>query len=227
MDWFRWHHGTATDPKWRLVANASERSVTEVLAVWALILERGSQSAERGCITGWDDRVAAAALDLTPAAVQAIRDAMQEVTLTGEVITRWHERQPKREDGAAERARRWRAEKKREETQPNATERNRTPDKSRVEDTDKRERKRATALPDSWKPNEAHAALATERGVGLGEEAESFRDHAKANGRTLLDWDAGFRNWLRKATPRKGLHVVKGGKADEEYDDSWFAEVGG
>jgi hypothetical protein len=97
-----------------------------------------------------------------------------------------------------------------------------------AEVTEKRESsKRARALPDSWGPNDAHRELATERGVDAAEEAEAFRDHAAANARTQVDWDASFRNWLRKATPRKGLRVVKGGKADDDYDDSWFAEVGG
>ena len=61
--------------------------------------------------------------------------------------------------------------------------------------------KRATPLPEDWQPNEAHLALAVERGVNAGEELEKFRDWAAANGATKKDWDATFRNWLRNARP--------------------------
>lgn len=60
-------------------------------------------------------------------------------------------------------------------------------------------KKRATSIPESWAPNDGHSKLALEHGVQLLTEASKFRDHAQANGRTLKDWDAGFRNWLRKA----------------------------
>lgn len=61
-------------------------------------------------------------------------------------------------------------------------------------------KKRATPLPDNWQPTDAHATQALELGVHLTDEADKFRDHAKATGRTLKDWDAAFRNWLRNAT---------------------------
>lgn len=35
-------------------------------------------------------------------------------------------------------------------------------------------------------------------------ELAKFRDHAKTNGRTAKDWDAAFRNWLRKADEKHG-----------------------
>ncbi len=42
IDWFRWHHGSVTDPKFQLVAKKSGASVAEVVAVWAALLEHGS-----------------------------------------------------------------------------------------------------------------------------------------------------------------------------------------
>ena len=60
-------------------------------------------------------------------------------------------------------------------------------------------KKRATPIPDAWTPKDGHSKLALEHGVQLLTEASKFRDHAQATGRTLKDWDAGFRNWLRKA----------------------------
>jgi len=48
MDWFRWHHGSVTDPKFQLVARKTKSRVADVIAVWAFILETASQSNEQG-----------------------------------------------------------------------------------------------------------------------------------------------------------------------------------
>lgn len=67
---------------------------------------------------------------------------------------------------------------------------------SQSEETEpKKQRKRQ--IPDSWHPTEKH--YADHPSIDVDHEAEAFRDHAIANSRTLADWDAGFRNWLRKA----------------------------
>lgn len=60
-------------------------------------------------------------------------------------------------------------------------------------------RKKTTRLPEDWSPNETHQQIASEEGVDLDREAENFRDHATANDRRMVDWDAAFRTWLRKA----------------------------
>lgn len=66
------------------------------------------------------------------------------------------------------------------------------------------DRKRpARRLPADWVPNEAHKDQATKAGVDVTVEAETFRNHAQANDRTLVDWDAAFRNWLTKAKPTR------------------------
>lgn len=66
------------------------------------------------------------------------------------------------------------------------------------------------ALPDDWAPNDKHAELARTRGLDLHREAESFRDHAAANDRRQVDWDAAFRQWLNspfaKVTPIAGQY---------------------
>lgn len=54
-------------------------------------------------------------------------------------------------------------------------------------------------LPPDWSPSEQHAALALSLGVDLEREKAKFRDHFVAHGKPLADWDAAFRNWLRKA----------------------------
>ena len=48
MDWFRWHHGSVTDPKFQLIAKKSGANVAEVIAVWATLLEAASMADERG-----------------------------------------------------------------------------------------------------------------------------------------------------------------------------------
>jgi hypothetical protein len=94
MDWFRWHHGTVTDPKWRVVAAESGQRLSDVLAVWAAMLEHASQNEARGSLAGWRDKVVAAALDLTPEAVEAIRKAMGGMVIDGEQLVGWRKRQP-------------------------------------------------------------------------------------------------------------------------------------
>jgi hypothetical protein len=63
----------------------------------------------------------------------------------------------------------------------------------------KPKRKTKIILPDSWTPTPDHEAIAREQGVELKAQAELFRDHYKANGESKADWDATFRNWLRRA----------------------------
>lgn len=63
---------------------------------------------------------------------------------------------------------------------------------------------RGTRLPDDWRPSEAHARLAADRGVNVNEEADKFRDWCAANGAVKKDWEATFRNWIRNARPTPG-----------------------
>ncbi len=65
----------------------------------------------------------------------------------------------------------------------------------------KSRRKPEKPLPDDWKPTARHTELALELGVSLPSEAMAFRDHAATHDRRCADWDAAFRNWLRKAKP--------------------------
>lgn len=130
MEWLRYYHDTPTDPKWRVVAAETGLPVHAVVAVWDCMLVCASQAETRGTLESWNDRVVAAALDLKAADVLAIRTAMQGLTLDGDRLTGWAKRQPKREDGAAERAKAWRDRKRaeltandRDQTQANASER--------------------------------------------------------------------------------------------------------
>lgn len=121
--WVRLWHDMPTDPKWRVIARRSGQRVGDVIAVFNFLMVSASANAdERGRTHGFECEDVAAALDLECADVEAIITAM-----TGKVLddngwlTGWEKRQPKREDGAADRARAWRNERKR--TQANASER--------------------------------------------------------------------------------------------------------
>ena len=54
-------------------------------------------------------------------------------------------------------------------------------------------------LPETWAPNSAHRELAKAIGVDASAQAEQFRDHFAANGEPKQDWDAAFRNWIRRS----------------------------
>lgn len=119
--WFRWHHGTVTDPKWRVIAarasKALSRDVTvgHVVSIWAAMLECASQANPRGELVGWCDEDVAAAFGYDEDLVREVRLAMQDKTLDGDVLQGWKRRQPKAEDGSA--ADRKRAQREREKSQ--------------------------------------------------------------------------------------------------------------
>ncbi|MBE6441291.1 MAG: hypothetical protein E7022_03025 [Desulfovibrio desulfuricans] len=126
MAWFRWHEGTATDPKFHVVARKSGQPVAFVVAVWAMLLERASAAKERGHIEGFDCESADVMLGMPDGAACAIVEAMQAKGLIDdECVCKWNERQPKREDeSAAERKRESRARKRTEESECHVVSRN-------------------------------------------------------------------------------------------------------
>jgi hypothetical protein len=124
IDWLRLWHDMPTDPKFRVVAKRAGRPLSEVVAVFVVMLTNASANAEnRGTLSNWSDEDVAAALDMEPENVAAIFRAMQGKTLEGEKLSGWEKRQPQREDGGAERAKAWR---ERNRTQANAGERTET-----------------------------------------------------------------------------------------------------
>ena len=62
-------------------------------------------------------------------------------------------------------------------------------------------RKRATQLPDGWRPDDVtNAKLAKQYpDIDLDRELAQFTDHARSKGRTAKDWTAAWRMWVRKA----------------------------
>lgn len=157
MDWFRWHHGSVTDPKFALVARKAEASVPDVLAVWAYILEAASQSVERGDFGTVDCE----ALDCVfgfPAPETRTADilaALSDRGLTdGTRIAAWEKRQVRREredTTNADRQATFKA-KQNQVTPDNARDNQKTPrvEESRVDKSreDKEERAKALVRPD-------------------------------------------------------------------------------
>jgi len=131
-DWFRWWHGTVDDPKFRTVARKAGCSVADVIAVWACLLERASQSgaldpktgdadvtqgddehAARGSIAGFDAEDSDSLLGFDDGRTALILEAMIEKGLiVGDRLQGWEKRQPKREDSSAARTREYRDRKK-------------------------------------------------------------------------------------------------------------------
>jgi hypothetical protein len=135
--WFRSWHGAPTDPKWLGIARRSGVAPGMVAAVVWCLMDRASQATERGSIDGYDADGIGCFFGLETEQVEAIISALHEKgVLAGNRFASWENRQPKREDGASERAKEWRERKR---TQPNAAEREQTLDKEKDTDTEERE----------------------------------------------------------------------------------------
>lgn len=131
IDWFRWHHGSVTDPKFGLVAKKAGARLGDVLAVWAFVLESASANDERGVCGAVDFESLDFLLGMEDGTAMRILDAMTGRGLLGAggVVTAWEKRQPKREregDNSTERVRAFR-ERQRHETPRNANETPETP----------------------------------------------------------------------------------------------------
>ncbi len=84
--WLRLWHDMPTDPKFRVIARRSGRSLPEVLSVFVMMLTNASANvSERGSLDNWSDEDVAAAFDMEPDHVAAIRDAMHGKLIDGEV----------------------------------------------------------------------------------------------------------------------------------------------
>lgn len=98
IDWFRWHHGSVTDPKFQLVARKSKQALASVIAVWAFVLEQASASEDRGSFGTIDCEAIDCLLGLEDGATAAILAAMGERGLVDDgTVSAWEKRQPKRE----------------------------------------------------------------------------------------------------------------------------------
>lgn len=109
-DWFRWWHGTVTDAKFGVISSKVGCSLSDVIAVWAYLLEQSSGCHVRGDVTRYvsvTDSVTRN--DGVTEIVWALRMSNESVTgivtelcnagmiLDGR-IEAWERRQPNRED---------------------------------------------------------------------------------------------------------------------------------
>jgi hypothetical protein len=74
--------------------------------------------------------------------------------------------------------------------------------------------KKKHPIPDDFSPNETGVTVAREAGIRLEQEVEQFRNHHKAKGSTMLDWQAAWRTWVGHA-----VQFGRGGKSggDDPY----------
>ena len=223
IDWFRWHHGSVTDPKFQLVARKSKQSLATIIAVWAFVLEKASASEERGHFGGLDCESVDCMFGLEDGATQAILSAMADRGLVdADRVASWGKRQVKRErtdDFSTDRVKAFRSKERQEtpktndETPCNATQHQKKPrgEESRVEkrrEEDKAEEAPSakspagSALPKNWILPAQWAAWAQGERPDLDPNrvADEFRDYWIAKpgkeGRKA-DWEATWRNWVR------------------------------
>ena len=131
MNWCRLWHDLPNDPKFRTIARASQQSTANVISVFIhLMVDASANATERGR-TQPNAEDLASALDLQTEQVETILAAMEGRVMIIRRLTGWEKRQPKREDGGAERSKHWRESKKlkglskireRKRTQTNANE---------------------------------------------------------------------------------------------------------
>lgn len=114
MNWFRWYHGTTTDPKLALVAHLSGQPMHLVIAVWAMLLETASQSKPRGSVESFDPECVTVTLQTVTLHVVTILEVMnkKEMIVDGK-IGKWGMRQC--DPSAAERMRNYRERLKTED----------------------------------------------------------------------------------------------------------------
>lgn len=188
IDWFRWHHGSVTDPKFQLVARKAGVRLPDVLAVWAFVLEKASASDERGTFGSLDCEAIDCLFGLEDGQTALILEQMQARDLVhdGEVVA-WDKRQPKREregDSSAERTRAYRTRQKEgakgdanqsRVTPCDATERHETPrgEESRVEKSNTSNNQQACVRAENdpfpmtpdWRPGETFSSIAKPAGL--------------------------------------------------------------
>lgn len=110
--WFRWHHGSVTDPKFKLIAHRADARLGDVVAIWAIALEAASSNADRGSIGRLDYESIDCLLGASDGTTERIFDAMVQrglIDRDGRVVS-WDKRQPmrEREDSSAGRTREYR-----------------------------------------------------------------------------------------------------------------------
>lgn len=224
IDWFRWHHGSVTDPKFQLVAKKASARLGDVITVWAFVLEKASAESDRGAIGELDIETIDFLLGADDGTAARILDAMTARGLIAcNRVAAWEKRQPKREredDTAAERKRRQREreaansvndttdEAECEHVTPcHAESHQETPrGEKRREEREKRASPRGERLPHDELPKDWRSFCQSERpdldpDSVFARFADYWRGQPGAKGRKS-DWLATWRNWVRDERTR-------------------------
>lgn len=246
IDWFRWHHGSVTDPKFGLVAKKAGASVAEVIAVWASLLEAASAAEDRGNAGSIDFEALDFALGMDDGKAQLIYGRMCERDLidqeTGR-INAWEKRQPKRErdeaDTSTSRVRAFR-ERQRQAQQGNANSGSETPrntnetqetprgEERRVEEKEEKEtaRKRAPSLPcpddvdaQVWADWVAHRKA--KRASVTATVVDGARSEAAKAGMSL---EAFLRVWCRRGSQGLEAAWLKPDERGQSSEPEWARE---
>lgn len=146
-EWLRLWHDMPTDPKFRVVANASEQPLHLVIALYVALLVDASKNAMSRGVTKCHDEDLSVTLDCDMSQIAEIKAAMQGRLLDGDRLTGWEIRQPKRDDsgnaetGAKSAAERQAAKRERDKQASESASKNECHDTSRKVTLDKEEDK--------------------------------------------------------------------------------------
>ena len=215
--WLRWYVGTVEDAKFRAVARLSRVTVRDVIALWAFILEDAGNLDHRG-VCERDEDFMSATLDFENGVVEGILAAMESTGMIsighGAITVCNFSKRQFESDHDPTAAERQRNKRVRDKSDKGVTNKAVTRD-SRPTDTDTERKKedakasskekRGSRLPDGFEPDQSCHELAERLLLSTQESQlafEEFCDHfRKVSGQrgVMLDWQAAFRNWLRKA----------------------------
>lgn len=207
--WFRSWHGAPTDPKWLAIAqrtqtNASERiTAGMVSAIFWSLLDHASQADPRGFVGRFDVESYAAFSGFSEAAISAVIHCLEEKKIiTDGHLTEWEKRQPKREDGSAERSKEWRERKR---TQANAEEHR----------EEKRREEKKDAVPPSAATEEVDLFRRGKEVLGPS-SGGLIAKLVKAKGGIIADARASIETASTKADPREYIGAIIRGRNSKE-----------
>lgn len=200
-EWLRLWHGTSTDAKLSMIAKKVGARRCEMTAFFECLLDHASQHSERGHVADIDLELVSFTQEIDLDVLQNLyAEMVRKGVIINERLASWDKRQPKREDGAAERAKAWR---ERNKDQANATERTRTPrtEQNRTEQSTLSLRSRVPRVTlETLSVDHIADWLAEKRSKGkyVHHDAEyileTFRDYCRAKGKRYTDYVAGLRN---------------------------------
>lgn len=115
MLWFRWYHGTVSDPKLAAIAKRTGVPKPFVLALWAAVLENASGAKTRGQLTVTDEELAVLVDCDTSVADTVLKEFRSRKLIKGNKVTAFEVRNPKRDD-SYDRVKKYREKKRVTET---------------------------------------------------------------------------------------------------------------